>query len=348
MSEAMLGPVMMDLTGLELSAEEVEQLGHPAVGGVILFSRNYRDPEQLVALIRQVRAARPGVLIAADTEGGRVQRFREGFVRLPAAAAYGELFDEAPEAALSAAQAGGWILAAELRAVGVDLAFAPVLDFDAGVSGVIGDRALSAEPEALCALGCAFQSGMHMAGMASTGKHFPGHGFVAPDSHLELPEDPRSLNQILALDWQPYEALLLEGMESIMVAHVRYPEVDEAPASISRRWISQILRERLGFGGVVFSDDLSMGGLAGYGDVISRARAALDAGCDMLPVCNRPADVSALLNAGGLGANPAAQNRLAALRGQGLSLGLSMLRESTEYIHQFNVLSGYLDLEGEQ
>jgi len=247
----MRGPVMMDLAGPSLSAVEREQLGHPAVGGVILFSRNYATPGQLAALTAAIRRCRPELLIAADTEGGRVQRFRRGFLRLPPAAAYGRL---PPEQGAAAAEAGGWLLGAELRAVDIDLAFAPVLDLDTGVSGVIGDRAFAAAPAAVATLAGAFARGLRAAGMAATGKHFPGHGHVAPDSHEELPVDPRPAERIDAEDLTPYRGLIADGLESVMAAHVLYPAVDERPASISPHWLDTVLRRQLGFAGAARSD----------------------------------------------------------------------------------------------
>lgn len=338
---------MLDLVGRELSRAEAEQLRHRAVGGVILFTRNYANPVQLQALVAQIRAIRPEVLVAADTEGGRVQRFRSGFLRLPAVGRYGQAYAERPQQALRAAAAGGWLLAAELRAVDVDLAFAPVLDLDGGVSQIIGDRAFSAEPEAVSALARAHRRGMREAGMAATGKHFPGHGYVAPDSHLELPVDERVKACVLERDCQPYRALLTDGLESIMAAHIRFPQVDQRPASISAIWLQDILRGQLGFDGAIFADDLSMGGLAQYGDVLERARAALEAGCDMLPVCNRPEEVRQLLELGGLEPQQISQRRLRRLRGERRAVGLDALRKSPEYISKINELNNLIQVKVE-
>ena len=338
------GPVMMDLRGPSIDAVEREQLLHPAVGGVILFTRNFSAPAQLAELCGQLRQIRPGLLIAADTEGGRVQRFREGFLRLPAARRYAG----ARQDALAAARAGGWLLAAELLAVGVDLAFTPVLDIDAGVSEIIGDRAFAADSAAVAALAAAHRQGLRAAGMAATGKHFPGHGFVAPDSHAELPRDMRSWERIWADDLRPYRDLMAQGLESVMAAHVLYPAVDAArPASVSPAWLQQILRRRLGFQGAVFCDDLSMGGLAGLGDVLARADAALAAGCDMLPVCNRPEDLARLLDGWRFDPAPESGERLAALRGHSGRQNLSELQASEEYLQQISVMQKNIHPESE-
>ncbi len=311
----MLGPIMMDLRGAELSAEEIEQLRHPLVGGVILFARNFRSREQITDLCGAIRARRPELLIAADTEGGRVQRFREGFSRLPAMAAYGRWYERDRKAALHAATAGAWLLAAELRAVGVDLAFAPVLDLDGGISAIIGDRALHARPRVVAELGAAVVQGMAEAGMAATGKHFPGHGWVAPDSHTELPVDHRLFAELEAADMLPFAALIAGGLPSIMMAHIRYPAVDEAPASFSETWVHEILRGQLNFRGAIFCDDLSMGGALGMGAIQQRAEAALAAGCDMLPICNQPEDTAALLHDWHYQISLQSARRLARLRG---------------------------------
>ncbi|MES1944344.1 beta-hexosaminidase [Salinisphaera sp. PC39] len=279
------GPLMIDLAGPELTPEERDMLAHPAVGGLILFTRNYRDRAQLAALCAQAREARPGLLIAADYEGGRVQRFRDGFTLLPPMRALGELYDRDPAAARTAAGDCGLVMAAELGAAGLDMPLAPVLDLDRGVSSVIGDRAFHADPAAVTVLARALRRGLNAGGMVATGKHFPGHGGVAPDSHLELPVDERGPDE-LASDLAPFRDLIADGLESVMMAHLVYPAVDDRPASLSRRWIGERLRGDLGFDGAVFCDDLSMAGAAAAGDYPDRAAAALEAGCDILPVCN--------------------------------------------------------------
>ncbi|MGX2039461.1 beta-N-acetylhexosaminidase [Methylocaldum sp. MU1018] len=291
----LLGPVMLDLQGLSLSSDEKDKLTHPAAGGLILFSRNYESPSQLMNLVREIRALRPEILIAADHEGGRVQRFREGFTRLPPAARYREAANGQPELAEAMAETAGWVMAAELRAVDVDFSFAPVLDVDSGISEIIGNRAFSRDPSETAALARAFARGMRRAGMAAVGKHFPGHGGVAEDSHLALPVDRRRLDDIEGRDLQPFRALIEFGLEGIMPAHVIYAASDERPAGFSPFWIREVLRRRLGFGGTVFSDDLSMAGAAFAGNHVDRARLALEAGCDMVLVCNMPDAASEVL-----------------------------------------------------
>ena len=288
-----LGPVMLDLEGTELTAEERELLRHPAVGGVILFARNYQDPGQVAALTSAIHALRePRLLIAVDQEGGRVQRFRAGFTRLPPAGRFGAMHRHQPQRARQAAERVGWLMAAELRAVGVDFSFAPVLDLDRGVSRVIGDRAFAHGVNAVSDLAAAWMAGVHAAGMAAVGKHFPGHGGIAADSHLELPVDGRSLADLTVEDLVPFARLIDHGLEAIMPAHVVYPRIDTQPAGFSRFWLGEVLRGRLGFQGVVFSDDLNMAAAGAGGDYRERAKAGLAAGCDMLLVCNnRPAAV---------------------------------------------------------
>ena len=314
MPQMPLGPVMLDVEGQELSPEDKELLAHPAVGGLILFSRNFDSVEQVTQLVKSIRAARNGeLIIAVDHEGGRVQRFREGFTVLPTAASIGALYAEQPETALAKAKALGQLLALELRSVDIDLAFAPVLDLDYGCSSVIGDRAWHSEPQSLIELTKATMLGMRDVGMASTGKHFPGHGAVVADSHLELPVDERSWEQ-LQRDVEPFKALINAGMESIMPAHVLYPAIDPAqPAGFSERWTNQILRGELGFDGVVFSDDLSMAGAAASGNHAERAALAMQAGCDVALVCNDRAGTVQIIDY--FGANAAPADRLARLRG---------------------------------
>ena len=311
------GPLMIDLDGPELAAEEVELLRHPRVGGVILFSRNAGPPPQVAALVAEIRRCRPGLLVAVDQEGGRVQRLCDGFTRLPPLARLGELYTRQPARAITLAHELGWLMAAELRAVDVDISFAPVLDLGAVNDEVIGDRAFSAEPAVVTELGAAWVAGMREAGMAATGKHFPGHGSVRGDSHTMLPEDPRPLEAIIASDMQPFASLVRRGLPAVMAAHVVYPQVDTLPASFSRRWLGEVLRTQLGFDGAVFCDDLCMAGAGGMGDMLARADAALAAGCDMLPVCNSRKAVTSLLDGWRPGAaDPLAARRLVAMRGQ--------------------------------
>lgn len=286
---------MVDVGGLTLTAEDKEVLAHPDVGSVILFSRNVDTPQQIAELTAAMRAVRPELWIAVDQEGGRVQRFREGFTRLPAMRQFGHQYDQEPLAALAAASACGELMAREVRAVGVDFSFAPVLDLDVGVSGVIGDRAFHTEPAAATALVRAFMQGMKAAGMMTIGKHFPGHGSVAADSHFALPIDDRSWADIDAYDLQPFRALARE-LDGIMPAHVVYPQVDPLPAGFSSFWLKTVLREQLGFQGLIFSDDLCMEGAAGVGSMAERRDLALAAGCDVVLICNNRDAVRSVLS----------------------------------------------------
>ena len=311
-----LGPLMVDVEGAELTPEDRRVLAHPLVGAVILFTRNFSTVTQLEGLVREIRAVRkPPLLVTVDHEGGRVQRFRKGFTELPPQRAIGRAYDLDPDAGRRLAWQCGWLLAAELRSAGIDLSFAPCIDLDYGVSEVIGDRAYHRDPEVVARLGVACMQGMRTAGMAATAKHFPGHGAVVADSHKALPVDRRPLTE-LTDDLLPYRRLIANGLSSVIVAHVLFPEVDEAPAGFSARWIQQELRAELGFTGAVFSDDLSMGGAAFAGSVPERARRALDAGCDLLPICNdRPAVLATLAELEDA-ADPLSQVRLVRLHGR--------------------------------
>lgn len=285
---------MLDLAGTALDAEDRELLRHPAVGGVILFARNYDSPSQLAALTASIQALRePRLLISVDQEGGRVQRFRTDFTRLPPAGRFGQLYAHDPALACTACNEVAWLMASELRAVGVDFSFAPVLDLDRGISTVIGDRGFALATQTVCELAIAWADGARRAGMASVGKHFPGHGGVAADSHTELPTDPRPFADLLMGDLLPFQRLIAHGLEAMMPAHVVYPCIDTQPAGFSSVWLRVILREWLGFKGVIFSDDLNMAAASVGGEYPQRARAALRAGCDMLLICNnRPAAVA--------------------------------------------------------
>lgn len=285
------GPLIVDIAGVELDGEDRELLRHPLVGGLILFTRNYESRRQLVQLCKALHALRPRcpLLITVDQEGGRVQRFRDGFTVLPPAADLGAQHAVDADAALVATRRHGRLLATELLDAGVDMSFAPVLDVGRGLGAVIGDRALAEDADAVSVLGSAWIAGMHEAGMAACAKHFPGHGGVAADSHDELPVDPRGFDEIGAADLIPFRGAIAAGIDSVMMAHVAYPAVDERPASLSRHWIMDVLRGSLGFGGVVICDDLNMAGAAFGGSYPDRAQAALEAGCDLLPVCNRRA-----------------------------------------------------------
>jgi beta-N-acetylhexosaminidase len=311
-----LGPLMIDVGGSELASEDRELLRHPLVGGVILFARNYVDSQQLAALTRAIHAARsPPLIIAVDQEGGRVQRFKTGFSVLPAPRRLGHEFHIEAAAGLELARRLGWLMAAELRAHGVDLSFTPCVDLDYGASEVIGDRALDARSAVVAQLAVAYAHGMRDAGMAATAKHFPGHGAVVADSHLALPVDRRALAD-LQDDIAPYRLLIANGLAAVMAAHVVYPAIDSLPASFSKTWITQILRGELRFQGAVFTDDLSMGGAASVGDLLTRARLALAAGCDMLLVCNDRAGVRTLIERLDAEPAPASQLRLVRMRGR--------------------------------
>jgi beta-N-acetylhexosaminidase len=313
-----LGPLMVDIAGTELTAEDIRVLSHPLVGSVILFTRNYRDVQQVSALTAAIRAVRtPHLLIAVDHEGGRVQRFREGFTRLPPARALGRRYDQDRREGLALSHSAGWLMASELRAVGVDFSFAPCVDLDYGVSEIIGDRAFHSDPDAVGALGVAYMAGMREAGMAAVAKHFPGHGAVIADSHVALPVDRRNFVD-LEPDIRPYRVLIENNAAGVMGAHVVFPAVDPLPASLSKRWITGVLRGEMGFHGCVFADDLTMAGAAAFGGVIERAELAFAAGCDVLPICNDRQAVKSVLDHFGpdLG-SPASQARVVRMRARG-------------------------------
>jgi beta-N-acetylhexosaminidase len=311
-----LGPVMADLAGIALEPVERELLQHPQVGSVILFTRNYESPEQLARLTAEIHDLRsPPLLVAVDQEGGRVQRFQAGFTRLPALREIGRRFGVDRGEGLALARELGWLMAAELRGVGVDMSFAPCIDIDYGVSRAIGDRALHPDAAAVAELGVAYMLGMRDAGMAATGKHFPGHGAVAADSHVALPVDRREWPDIEA-DLQPYRRLIANGLPAVMVAHVVFPSVDERPASLSRAWVNGVLRGELGFQGAVFADDLSMAGAAAFGDIVARAGLAREAGCDVLPVCNDRQAVETLLESLRAAPDPVSRMRMVRLHGR--------------------------------
>ena len=327
-----LGPIMLDLRGPVLQDDEKEFLQHPLVGGVILFSRNYEDPEQLAHLTQSIHSLRqPRLLIAVDHEGGRVQRFREGFTQLPACALFGQLYAEEKQEAMHLAENAGWLLAAELLAVGVDFSFAPVLDIDTGKSSVIGDRAFHSDPDIAATLARCFMQGMNAAGMAAVGKHFPGHGYVKEDSHHEIPVDERRYEDIQMCDLIPYERLIAAGLPAIMPAHVIFSAVDDKPAGFSARWLKEVLRKRLGFKGVIFSDDLSMAGAGVAGDYHARARLALTAGCDMVLVCNNQQAAVRLLDQLALLPDPVAQVRLMRMHGRDVSDNLQQLMQTEKW-----------------
>ena len=347
-----LGPVMLDVVGTELDADDIRRLQHPLVGGVILFARNFIFCAQLKALTSSIHAVRqPPLLIAVDHEGGRVQRFREGFTRLPAMRELGKIWDHNAKRARQLAEETGWILAAELRAHGVDFSFTPVLDMDYGESQVIGDRAFHRNAQAIGELAFALMQGLKKGGMAAVGKHFPGHGFVTADSHVAIPVDERSFDEIARADLQPFRQMIDDGLPAIMPAHVIYPKVDSKPAGFSERWLQKVLRQRLEFNGVIFSDDLAMEGAIVAGDITQRAMAALQAGCDMVLLCNRPDLADELLE--NLQWDISAQSlaRLARMHGRrstvdGHPADMTALREDAEFMQAVHQVAQVGKIEG--
>ena len=336
-----LGPVMLDVAGTTLTADDRARLRHPLTGGVILFSRNFESCAQLAQLTAEIHALRnPPLIIAVDHEGGRVQRFREGFTRIPPMRELGLVWDHDRRRAASLAHALGFVLAAELRVHGVDLSFTPVLDVDYGNSSVIGDRAFHSRPEAIAELATAVMHGLREGGMAAVGKHFPGHGHVRADSHHEVPVDDRPLADIENEDLIPFRRLIDAGLGGIMPAHVIYPAVDAAPAGFSGIWLKRILRDELGFDGVIFSDDLSMEGASVAGGVVDRGRAALSAGCDMVLVCNNPQSADELLHGLEYAMPAVALARLARIHGRMHATDAVRLREDARYVAALHAING--------
>ncbi|MEX1199573.1 MAG: beta-N-acetylhexosaminidase [Methylophaga sp.] len=336
-----LGPLMIDIAGVTLTDVEKERLKHPLVGGVILFSRNYQSPQQIAELTAQIRNLRqPHLLIAVDHEGGRVQRFRHGFTHIPPAGALGQHFHSHAKHCLQLAETAGWLMAAELRAVGVDFSFAPVLDLDYGISDVIGDRSFHRDPDSVSKLAAAYIKGMKSAWMSAVGKHFPGHGAVTVDSHKGLPIDERHFEDIWAGDLVPFRRLspVLAG---VMPAHIVFSQCDDKPAGFSDFWVQKILRQKIGFQGAVFSDDLSMGGAAIAGNAADRAQAALAAGCDMALVCNDPQAVDLVLDNLQCEAEPLRHMRLLRLHGRH-PLQLNELQQQPQWQQAVSMLD---DLE---
>lgn len=312
------GPVMLGVEGPELMPADRARLEHPLAGGVILFARNFTSLAQLDRLTASIRDVRdPPLLIAVDHEGGRVQRFRDGFTPIPPMRTLGQRWDRDIAGAAAEATRIGWTIASELRSHGIDFSFAPVLDLDYGVSAVIGDRALHRNPNAVAHLAAAFCDGLAAGGMAAVGKHFPGHGFIGADSHVELPRDERTFDQIAVDDLVPFAALVTHGLAGIMPAHVTYPVVDDAPAGFSRAWLHDVLRVRLGFDGAVISDDLGMAGALAAGDIVARADAARAAGCDLVLTCNDQAAADDLLERWRPTLEPDLARRAARLEGRG-------------------------------
>jgi beta-N-acetylhexosaminidase len=343
-----LGPVMLDLEGTALGAADRRRLVHPLAGGVVLFTRNYAGPGQLRELTSEIHSLRnPPLLIAVDHEGGRVQRFRDGFTAIPAMAELGRSWDESERRACRLAQDLGFVMAAELRAYGVDIALAPVLDVDHGMSEVIGDRAFHSDPRAIGALAHALLKGFKQAGMTGVGKHFPGHGHVLADSHHATPVDDRTYEEIEAADLAPFRRLIEAGLGGIMPAHVVYPRVDERPAGYSGVWLKTVLREKLGFDGVIFSDDLSMEGAGVAGGVVERATAALGAGCDIVLICNDPQAVDELLDALDYAMPAVGLARLARMHGRQRPLAMTRLREDARYASALHAIAAIGRRDGE-
>ena len=337
-----LGPLMIDLVGVELTETERDMLQHPLVGGVILFSRNYESPEQVAALTSEIRALRePHLLISVDHEGGRVQRFRTGFTRLPPIGALGQQYLDNPKKTLKDTEIAAWLMAIELRTVGVDFSFAPVLDLNYGVSEIIGDRSFHRDPEIVASLAHAYIQGMKRAWMPAVGKHFPGHGAVEVDSHLGLPVDGRYLEDMWQADILPFRHLCKTELAGIMPAHIVYEKSDSLPAGFSPYWIKEVLREKLGFQGAVLSDDLSMEGAAIMGDPLARAEAALDAGCDMVLVCNNPDSAAQVIDGLKLEDDPVRHMRLIRLHGRHGGVR-DELFASQEWKQSVEIVSRYL------
>lgn len=308
-------PVILDIAGTVLDADDRRRLAHPLTGGLILFARNWQHRRQLTELTAAIKDIREDLLVCVDHEGGRVQRFRKEFTVLPPMRTIGRAYDMDAAAGRQLARQCGWLLAAELRGVGVDISFAPVVDLDYGVSTVIGDRAFHRDPRIVAELAVAFLNGMREVGMHGAAKHFPGHGAVAPDSHVAMPVDRRELAD-LDDDLYPYQRLIDNGLAAVMAAHVVFSAVDPLPAGFSRKWLQDELRGRLKFGGAIFSDDLSMAGAGIVGEMPQRVRAALQAGCDMVPICNNRQGVLQVIESLRGSADPVSQIRLARLHGK--------------------------------
>jgi len=336
-----LGPLMVDLQGYEISPQEREMLSHPMVGGVILFTRNFQSLPQLRDLLIDIHAIRaPRLLVAVDQEGGRVQRFREGFVHLPAVSRLGQIYKENRKNARECAELTGWLMASELLSIGIDISFAPVLDLDYGISTVIGDRAFHRKPEIVADLAHFYMIGMRKAGMAATGKHFPGHGAVHADSHTDLPVDERRFVDLQADDLVSFERMIHYDIPALMMAHVVYPGVDDKPASFSSVWIKDILRGRMGFEGIIFSDDLTMVAAQSMGSYSERATQALKAGCDMVLICNSPEGRDDVLQNMCDYDNPASHLRLIRMHGHP-SMDWEQLHQSEDWQYAVNRVNSY-------
>lgn len=328
-----LGPLMLGIVGTALTAADRVRLTHPLAGGVILFARNFESPAQLLELTTEIRALRsPSLLIAVDQEGGRVQRFQDGFTRLPAMRVLGEIWDDSAERALHLAKQTGYVLAAELKACGVDLSFTPVLDLDYGQSYVIGSRAFHRQPEVVAVLASALMAGMQSAGMVAVGKHFPGHGAIAADTHLETVTDGRNYTIIEQEDLLPFKELIHAGLAGVMAAHVTYPAVDTYPTSLSSVWLQRTLRHELSFEGCIFSDDLCMQAAKNYGSITQRTAQALQAGCDMALICNEMGAIDELLQSLQWEVSAASVNRVRHMFGRQIGNSLAQLHEMRSFM----------------
>jgi beta-N-acetylhexosaminidase len=335
-----LGPVMIDVEGSQLSADDKRRLLHPLIGGVILFTRNFSSYQQLIELTAEIRALRnPALLIAVDHEGGRVQRFQQEFTRLPAMRELGIIWDKNPPRAKHLAQQVGYILAAELKACGIDLSFTPVLDIDYGQSCIIGDRAFHRKPHAIADLAHYLMLGLKSSGMMAVGKHFPGHGFIQADTHLETTVDDRAYADIDMDDLIPFKRMIHFGLVGMMSAHITYPKIDNTPATFSNKWLKTILRDELQFEGCVFSDDLSMQAAVSYGGIIERAEAALKAGCDMILVCNNLQSVDELLAGLRCDISAVSLARIMRMHGKQQNHTIIELRESAGYAQAIREIS---------
>lgn len=337
-----MGPIMLDVLGTSLTAEDKELLQHPLVGGLILFTRNYESPEQIAQLTADIRkAANKELIIAVDHEGGRVQRFREGFSLIPAMGKIWNFAEKNVATAQELAKQSAILMALEVQAVGIDISFAPILDID-DISAVIGDRAFHKKPEIVCQLASAFVDGLHLVGMKATGKHFPGHGSVQADSHIALPIDPRSRDEIFSLDMLPFKTLIDSNkVDALMPAHVIFPEIDSEAVGFSPYWLKDILRNELGFNGVIFSDDLSMEGAACVGGYVERAEAAQQAGCDMLLLCNNRESCIDVIDNANISIDEKSNQRLLRLLKTSTS-GLNELNDNVRWQHARKVLAEYL------
>jgi len=343
-----LGPLMVDLCSDCMSAQEKELLASPQVGGVILFSRNFTSVEKLIELVQEIHELRnPRLLVAIDQEGGRVQRLREGFTQLPAVSLLGEIYDSEPHRACELATISGWLMASELRSIGIDFSFAPILDLNHGVSQVIGDRAFHKEPEIVASLAARYTQGMRNAGMQAVGKHFPGHGAVKADSHIDLPMDSREFNDIATQDLIPFQRMIDQGLAGLMTAHVIYEKVEAEIATFSKMWIDDVLRKQMEFKGVIFSDDLSMKAAHCNSDdskdYLLRAHKALDAGCDMALICNSINNACFVAEKLDNYNNPASQIRLTRMHGGKDPQSYQDLKNSKPWQHAVAQVESYQD-----